>query len=163
LLLEEQDRGRWDRALILDGLRHLERSSGAVSTYHVEASIAAEHALAPSFEATDWARIVRLYEVLERVAPSPLYTLNRAIAGPHPPDRLSRALALARGEGVDAALAVLEALRPPAWLLGYYLWDATLGELYRRRGDRERATLHLDRAIDSALIRAERELLARRR
>lgn len=150
LMLDEQDRTKWDATLVHAGLEHLARSRGGISTYHVEASIAAEHALATSFEATNWERIVRLYETLERLTPSPLYTLNRAIA-------------LAQWKGVDAGLEVLEALRPPAWLLVYYLWDAALGELYRRRGDRERAILHLDRAIDSAPTRAERALLERRR
>src|SRR6185436_945675 len=105
--------------------------------YHLEASIAAEHCLAPSFAATNWERIVRLYETLERVAPSPIYTLNRAIA-------------LSQWKGTLAGLEVLEALRPPAWLLVYYLWDATLGELYRRHGDRARAIEHLARAADAA-------------
>lgn len=149
LLLDEQDRTRWDQALLLTGLEHLERSAGGFSTYHLEASIAAEHCLAPSFAATNWERIVRLYQTLERIAPSPLYTLNRAIA-------------LVQWRGVDAGLEVLEALRPPAWLLVYYLWDATLGELYRRRGDRERAVEHLSRAADAAPTRAERALIERR-
>ena len=149
LLLDEQDRARWDRGLVAAGLEHLRRSAGGFSTYHLEASIAAEHCLAPSFAATRWDRIVPLYEMLERVAPSPLYTLNRAIA-------------LSQWKGVDAGLEVLEALRPPAWLLVYYLWDATLGELYRRRGDRARAVEHLTRALEAAPTHAERALLERR-
>ncbi len=150
LLLDEQDRSRWDRALVLAGLEHLARSAGAISTYHLEASIAAEHALSPSFAETNWERIVRLYETLERLAPSPLTTLHRAIA-------------LAHWKGTDAGLELLEGLRPPPWLLVYYLWDATLGELYRRRGDTARAIAHLDRALESAPTRAERDLIARRR
>jgi predicted RNA polymerase sigma factor len=54
------------------------------------------------------------------------------------------------------------ALKPPCWLLGYYLWDATLGELYRRRGDRDRAAAHLTRALDAAPTDAEKVLLRRR-
>jgi predicted RNA polymerase sigma factor len=83
------------------------------------------------------------------VAPSPINTLNRSIA-------------IAEWQGPDAGLALLEALNPPPWLLGYYLWDATLGELYRRRGDRERAIAHLTRALSGAPTHAERALLRRR-
>lgn len=151
LLLEDQDRSRWDRELVQRGLDRLARSARGetVSRYHVEAGIAAEHCLAPSFAQTNWAEIVRLYEVLEHVAPSPLNILNRAIA-------------LAEWQGPDTALAELEAFAAPSWLLGYYLWDATLGELHRRRGDRARACLHTERALAGAPTNAEKALLERR-
>jgi RNA polymerase sigma factor (sigma-70 family) len=151
LLLEEQDRSLWDRELIERGLEHLTRSArgGAPSRYHAEAGIAAEHCLAPSFAETRWDEIVRLYEVLERIAPSPLNVLNRAIA-------------LAEWKGPDAGLATLEAFEAPSWLLGYYLWDATLGELHRRRGDREHALAHTKRALAAAPTNPEKELLERR-
>lgn len=151
LLLEEQDRSRWDRELIGIGLSYLHRAARgeSLSRYHVEAGIAAEHCLAPTFAETRWDEIVRLYQLLDRVAPSPINTLNRAIA-------------IAEWHGPDAGIALLEALNPPPWLLGYYLWDATLGELYRRRGDRERATSHLTRALATAPTYAEQALLRRR-
>jgi RNA polymerase sigma factor (sigma-70 family) len=151
LLLEEQDQGLWDGELIQRGLLHLARSARgqAVSRYHLEAGVAAEYCLAPSYAETNWAEIVRLYEVLERVAPSPLNVLNRAIA-------------LAEWKGPDAGLAELKAIDPPSWLLGYYLWDATLGELHRRRGDRDRATAHTKRALAAAPTNPERDLLERR-
>jgi RNA polymerase sigma-70 factor (ECF subfamily) len=151
LLLEQQDRSRWDRELIHIGISYLHRAArGEVFTrYHAEAAIAAEHCLAPTYKETRWDEIVRLYEMLEGITPSPINTLNRAIA-------------IAEWQGPDAGLALLEALNPPAWLLCYYLWDATLGELYRRRGDRERATAHLTRALGAAPTHAERALLRRR-
>jgi RNA polymerase sigma-70 factor (ECF subfamily) len=151
LLLEEQDRARWDGALIQRGIEHLARSARgeAPSRYHVEAGIAAAHCLAPSYAETDWAEIVRLYEVLERVAPSPLNLLNRAIA-------------IAEWKGPDAGLAALEGVFVPGWLLGYYLWDATLGELHRRCGDRERAIEHTRRALAAAPTNPEKALLERR-
>jgi RNA polymerase sigma factor (sigma-70 family) len=151
LLLEEQDRSRWDRELIHLGVSYLARAArGEVfSRYHAEAAIAAEHCLAPTYQATRWAEIVRLYEMLDRIVPSPIHTMNRAIA-------------MAEWQGPDAGLALLEEINPPPWLLGYYLWDATLGELYRRRGDRERATAHLTRALAAAPTHAERALLRRR-
>jgi RNA polymerase sigma-70 factor (ECF subfamily) len=151
LLLEEQDRSLWDRELIRRGLDHLVSSARGttVSRYHAEAGVVAEHCLAPSYAETNWPEIVRLYEVLERVAPSPLNVLNRAIA-------------LAEWKGADAGLAELEAFEAPVWLLGYYLWDATLGELHRRRGDCERALAHTKRALAAAPTKPEKALLERR-
>jgi len=151
LLLEEQDRSRWDGELGTRGLAHLTRSARGetLSRYHIEAGIAAEHCLAPSYADTNWAEIVRLYEVLERIAPSPLNVLNRAIA-------------LAEQQGPDAGLAALEAFEAPSWLLGYYLWDATLGELHRRRGDRDQALAHTKRALAAAPTNPEKALLERR-
>src|SRR5262245_19783343 len=151
LLLEEQDRSRWDLELIQRGVVHLAQSAHGetLSRYHAEAGIAAEHCLAPSYAETNWEEIVRLYEVLEHVAPSPLVLLNRAIA-------------LAEWKGPDEGLAALEAIEAPSWLAGYYLWDATLGELHRRRGDRELALVHTKRALAAAPTNAERALLERR-
>jgi RNA polymerase sigma factor (sigma-70 family) len=151
LLLEEQNRSRWDGELVQRGLAHLTRSARGetLSRYHVEAGIAAEHCLAPSYAATNWAEIVRLYEVLERIAPSPLNVLNRAIA-------------LAEWQGADRALEELKAFEAPSWLLGYYLWDATLGELHRRCGDRGRALAHTLRALAAAPTNPEKALLERR-
>jgi RNA polymerase sigma-70 factor (ECF subfamily) len=151
LLLEEQDRSLWNRELVQRGLAHLTRSARGekLSRYHTEAGIAAEHCLAPSYAQTNWEQIVGLYEVLEQVAPSPLNTLNRAIA-------------LAEWKGADVGLAELEALQVSSWLLGYYLWDATLGELHRRRGDRARALAHTKRALAAAPTNPEKALLERR-
>jgi len=151
LILEEQDRTRWDRELINLGLGYLRRSTGSegFSRYHIEAAIAVEHCLAPSFARTRWDEIALLYEQLDRIAPSPLNTLNRSIA-------------IAEHQGAEAGLCLLEALTPPAWLFTYYLWDATLGELYRRVGNADRARHHLGRALQAAPTNAERALLERR-
>jgi RNA polymerase sigma-70 factor (ECF subfamily) len=151
LLLEEQDRSRWDHELAQRGVEHLVRSARGerVSRYHAEAGVAAEHCLAPSFAETNWEEIVRLYEVLERVAPSPLNVLNRAIA-------------LAEWKGSEAGLAALEGFEAPSWLAGYYLWDAALGELHRRCGHHDRALLHTRRALAAAPTNPEKALLERR-
>jgi RNA polymerase sigma-70 factor (ECF subfamily) len=148
LLLEEQDRALWDRELVQRGLVHLARSAqgDTLSRFHAEAGLAAEHCLAPSYAETNWAEIVRLYELLERIAPSPLNVLNRAIA-------------LAEWKGPDAGLEALSSIEAPSWLLDYYLWDATLGELHRRRGALDLALLHTRRALASAPTLAERALL----
>jgi RNA polymerase sigma factor (sigma-70 family) len=151
LLLAEQDRSRWDPALIQRGLASLHRAArgDVLSRYHLEAAISLEHCLAPSYRDTRWEEITRLYRMLDAIAPSPLHTLNRAVA-------------LAEWQGPDAGLALLAAAPPPRWLDGYHLWDATLGELHRRRGDRAAAALHLRRALAAAPTTAEKALLERR-
>ena len=151
LLLEEQDRSLWDGDLIARGLGYLSRSAtgDTFSRYHAEAAIAAEHCLAPTFAETRWQEVIDLYEILERHEPSPLHTLNRAIA-------------VAQLHGPAAALAILRDLKPPGWLLGYYLWDAVLGELERRAGNLERARRHLQRAFEAAPTHAEKALIGRR-
>jgi RNA polymerase sigma-70 factor (ECF subfamily) len=151
LLLEEQDRSLWDRQQMSVGAKWLARaaSGDAFSRFHAEAGIAAEHCFAPSFGQTRWWEIADYYSILERVAPSPLHTLNRAVA-------------IAEWQGPEAGLAVLQGLVPPAWLAGSYLWDAVLGDLHRRAGNLEIAQRHSQQAIASAPTMAVRELLRRR-
>jgi RNA polymerase sigma-70 factor (ECF subfamily) len=151
LLLEEQDRSRWDRENMQIGLAWLQRSASGdtFSRFHAEAAIAAEHCLAPSFAETRWKEIAELYEMLERISPSPLHTLNRAVA-------------VAEWQGPAAGLAVVNDLAPPAWLAGSYLWDAVLTDLHRRAGHADVAREHRERAIESAPTDAVRELLRRR-
>ena len=151
LLLEEQDRSLWDREQIRLGLKWLARSAGGgvFSRFHAEAGIAAEHCLAPTFPQTRWKEIADLYAMLERITPSPLHTLNKAVA-------------VAEWQGPEAGLAVLDGLAPPAWVSGSYLWDAVLGDLHRRAGHSEIARQHRERALGSAPTDAVRELLRRR-
>ena len=151
LLLEEQDRSRWDHERIRLGAAWLERSAGGevFSRFHAEAAIAAEHCRAASFRETRWEEIVALYAMLERIAPSPLHTLNRAVA-------------MAEWQGPDAGLAVLADLAPPAWLSGSHLWDAVIADLHRRARNADVAERHHARALESAPTPAVRALLARR-
>jgi RNA polymerase sigma-70 factor (ECF subfamily) len=151
LLLEEQDRSLWDRERIRLGAEWLARSArGEVfSRFHAEAGIAAEHCFAASFRETRWNEIADLYAMLERIAPSPLHTLNRAVA-------------VAEWKGPDAGLAVLDGLAPPTWVSGTYLWDAVLGDLHRRAGHSEIARRHRERALEMAPTDAVRDLLRRR-
>lgn len=151
LLLEEQDRSLWDREQMRLGAEWLARSArGEVfSRYHAEAGIAAEHAFAPSFLQTRWSEIADLYAMLERIAPSPLHTLNRAVA-------------VAEWQGPEAGLAVLQSLALPAWLADTYLWNAVLGDLHRRAGNLDIAQRHIERALASAPTQAVRDLLKRR-
>lgn len=151
LLLEEQDRKLWDAEQIQLGVEWLERAAigETFSRYHAEAGIAAEHCLAPSFVETRWQEIVDLYAMLERVAPSPLHTLNKAVA-------------VAEWQGPTPGLAVLQDVVPPSWLAGSYLWDAVLSDLNRRAGNSEIAGQHRERALASAPTDAVRALLQRR-
>jgi len=151
LLLEEQDRSCWDQAGIYAGLAWLAKSAqgDVFSRYHAEAGIAAEHCLAPSFEDTRWDRIVDCYALLDRLAPSALHTLNRA-------------LAVAEWRGPVEGLAIVEALEPPSWLAGSYMWMAVLADLHRRCGNDELAQYHREAALGSAPSVAVRELLKRR-
>jgi RNA polymerase sigma factor (sigma-70 family) len=151
LLLEEQDRSLWDPGEIQAGLSWLARAAdGAVfSRYHAEAGIAAEHCLAPCFSETRWDRIVECYELLERVAPSALHTLNRAVA-------------IAEWRGAAHGLALVDGLAPPSWLLGSYQWSAVLSDLHRRAGHADVAARYRETALGSAPSDAIRATLARR-
>jgi RNA polymerase sigma factor (sigma-70 family) len=151
ILLEDQDRSRWDQEALAEGARWLARSAqGATFTrYHAEAGIAAEHAFAPSFAQTRWAQIADLYAMLERLAPSPLHTLHRAVA-------------IAEWQGPLAALAALADVAPPTWLAGHHLWDAVLSDLHRRAGDHARARHHGALAVDAAPTPAVKAALRRR-
>lgn len=151
ILLEEQDRRLWNQEQMRVGADWLARSASgeAFSRYHAEAGIAAEHCFAASFKATRWNEIAELYALLERAAPSPLHTMNRAVA-------------VAEGQGPEAALALLDSIEAPTWLERSYLWDAVLGDLHRRAGHLEEFRYHRDRALASAPTDAVRDLLTRR-
>jgi RNA polymerase sigma factor (sigma-70 family) len=151
LLLEEQDRALWDQERIQVGMDWLARSAEGecFSRYHAEAGIAAEHCLAPSFQATRWERVIECYALLERNSPSALHRLNRAVA-------------VAEWKGPAAGLAVLDGFEPPTWLAGSYLWAAVLADLHRRCGNAHAARGYRDVAFKSAPSAAVRELLQRR-
>ena len=151
LLLENQDRSLWDRDRIRIGLEWLQKSASgeSFSRFHAEAAIAAEHCLAPSFAQTRWEEIAGLYAMLDRIAPSPLNAMNRAVA-------------LAEWKGPETGLGLLAAMEAPPWLAGFHLWDAVLGELHRRAGAMDKSRHHLELALVSAPTEAERVLLKRR-
>jgi predicted RNA polymerase sigma factor len=148
VLLEAQDRSLYRRdefALAMEAFQHAGMMD---SKYHLEAAIAAEHAFAPSFEATHWPAIVMLYERLARIEPSPLHDLHGAIARSY-------------AEGPAVALAQLELMRPPTWLSGSHLWLATFADFHRRLGDLARARSFYEQAIALAPP-FERAVLTRR-
>jgi len=151
LLLSAQDRTRWDKGQIARGIAHLEKSAAGegVTRWHLEAGIAACHALAPSYQATDWTRILSLYDKIEALAPSPVVALNRAIA-------------VAHMHGNDAGLQALEAIPDRRALENYYLYHAVLGQIQLAAGRTPEAAEALRRALALAPQRAERSLLAQR-
>jgi len=151
LLLEEQDRRLWDQREIETGMSWLARAAQGdrFSRYHAEAGIAAEHCLAQSFAETRWDKVVECYALLERVAPSAIHRLNRAVA-------------VAEWQGAAAGLEVVQGFEPPTWLAGSYLWAAVLADLHRRCGNTETAQRYRDVAIKSAPTPAVKEMLRRR-
>jgi RNA polymerase sigma-70 factor (ECF subfamily) len=147
-LLADQDRALWDRARISEGLVRLDRSATGdrMSQYHVEAGIAAAHATAPDFSATDWAFIVHLYDQLYAINPSPVVALNRAVA-------------ISRWQGPAAGLEALAAIEHHASLVNYHLLPATQGRLYEELGDTFRAAGFYQRGLECACGPAERRFL----
>ena len=151
VLLPDQDRTRWDRSLIEEGSAWVERAfaTGEIGPYTVQAAIAAVHAEAPTAEVTDWRRIVALYDVLLRAAPSPVVELNRAVA-------------LGMDKGPAEGLAVIDALFASGQLLDYHPAFAAEADLARRLGDRPRAAKACKRALDLCRLEPERRFLQRR-
>jgi RNA polymerase sigma factor (sigma-70 family) len=151
LLLEEQDRGKWDQRLIGRAQEFLAQSAqgNAISAFHLEAAIACHHCTSRSFAETDWPAILRLYDALLQVQCSPVYVLNRAIV-------------VAQIDGPRAGIAALDEAGQDQALRHYHLFDATLGEFYRRAGDLERARSHLRAARQKTRSPCDRDLIDRR-
>jgi len=135
VLLEDQDRARWDQARIARGLACLERAGplARAGAYQLQAAIAACHARASSWAATDWPRIVSLYRALVELAPSPVVDLNLAVA-------------IGLADGPAAGLAALGRIDDPA-LRGYHLLPAARAEFLRRLGRAPEAAIEYRRAL----------------
>lgn len=151
VLLEDQDRGRWDHAQIAEGCALVEAAMGAgeVGPYTIQAAIAAAHARAPGPSATDWDAIVALYGLLAEAAPSPVVELNRAVA-------------VAMRDGPAAGLALVDAILARGALAGYHLAHAARADLLRRMGRAAEARAAYERALALATQEPERRFLARR-
>ncbi len=148
VLLEDQDRSRWDAARIEEGRRVLDHAMrlGRPGPYQLQGAIAALHAEAATAEATDWAQIAVLYAELGRVQPSPVVELNRAVA-------------VAMAAGAEHGLAVVDAIEG---LERYHLLHATRADLLRRLERTEEAADAYRRALELATNPVEREFLERR-
>jgi RNA polymerase sigma-70 factor (ECF subfamily) len=149
VLLEDQDRARWDRGQIAEGVRLAEAAlgEGGARPYALQAAIAALHAEATRAEDTDWAQIAALYAVLERVHSSPVVTLNRAVA-------------VGMAEGPGAGLALLDGLDEA--LTGYHLLAVARADLLRRLERWDAAAAEYRRAMAGASSAPEQRLLGRR-
>ncbi len=153
VILKHQDRGRWDRTLMREGFHYLGASTagGDVGTLQLEAAIAAVHCIADSYETTNWASIVGIYDQLMDLKPSPVIALNRAIA-------------LGELHGPRAGLAALETIAGRELLEGYHHYPAALGELHLRLGEIEDAACEFARAMTITITSspAERRFLQRK-
>jgi RNA polymerase sigma factor (sigma-70 family) len=152
VLLEDQDRSRWDGLLVqrgLAGLRRAEQLGGALGPYTLQAAIAACHARAPSVEETDWPRVVALYDGLAALTGSPVVELNRAVA-------------VTRAFGPEAGLELVDALTREPALRGYHLLPSVRGDVLLRLGRRADARAELLRAAELCDNERERALLLSR-
>ncbi|MCD0453496.1 RNA polymerase subunit sigma-24 [Actinocorallia sp. API 0066] len=152
VLLEDQDRSRWDHAAIRRGraaLARAERAGRGLGAYGLQAAIAECHAVAPSVGETDWRRIVLIYEALGRLAPSPVIDLNRAVA-------------VSMAEGPRAALPLVDALVAAEALPHSHLLPAVRAELLIRLGRTEEARAELTRALKLCPTGHERHILTRK-
>ncbi len=151
LRLHEQDRTTWNQAMIHRGLHYLALASTGerVSEYHLQAGIAACHSVADDEAATDWPRILALYDELARLNPSPVVALNRAVA-------------VARVHGPRAGLAALDASATRSALDGYSPYHAVRGTFALELGNKPEALAHFRRAEALTTLPSEREFLAKR-
>ncbi len=153
VLLEEQDRTRWDRAQIDEGAALVEgalrAAGGPPGPYALQAAIAAVHAQAPTAAATDWRRIAALYGMLARVHPTPVVELNRAVA-------------VAMSDGLERGLALVDALDHRGELAEYHLLPVARAELLRRLGRHAEAAESYRRALALVSNEAERRHLGKR-
>jgi RNA polymerase sigma-70 factor (ECF subfamily) len=151
VLLEDQDRGRWHRPAIAEGVALVEQALGSrrVGPYALQAAIAAVHAEASSSAATDWRQIVGLYDVLLRIEPSPVFALNRAVA-------------VAMADGAAAGLALVDALLAQGALASYHFAHAARADLCRRLGRHDDARVSYQRALTLVKQEPERRFLERR-
>lgn len=152
VLLEDQDRRRWDRSAIRRGRAALAtagRTGRGLGPYGVQAAIAECHAVAPSVAATDWERVVLLYDILLRLAPSPVVALNRAVA-------------LSMAQGPAAGLAAVDELAGEEVLARSHLLPSVRGELLTRLGRVDQARTELSTAVERCASEPERLLLERK-
>ena len=150
IVLEEQDRSRWDRRQIAEALPLVaEAFRGGPGPFALQAAIAGVHCQASRPEETDWPQIVRLYDLLERVQPSPIVSLNRAVA-------------VAMAEGVQAGLDLIDQLAATDDLSNYHLLHAARADLLRRLGSADESAKSYQRALALVTNDAERRFLERR-
>lgn len=151
LLLEQQDRSLWNQQGIAIAMGYLEQSAQGqkLSRYHVEANIAAEHCMAPSFTQTRWDKIFKSYELLEHIAPSILNHLNKSIA-------------MAQWQGPEVGLSFLQTMRSTQKCNDSYQWHAVLADLQYRNGKLNNATISAKKALQTSPTPKIKKLLQNR-
>ena len=151
LLLADQDRSRWDAAMIQRGLLHLNASASGdeISEFHLQAGIAYCHCSAQSYETTDWARILALYDLLAAVNQTPVVALNRAVA-------------VSKVRGPEAGLKAVAGIRDRDALESYYLLHAVIAQFHYELRDYDGARRHFERALELTGVTAERKFLSSR-
>jgi RNA polymerase sigma-70 factor (ECF subfamily) len=149
VLLENQDRSLWNRQQIDEALPLAEEALRGSGPYALQAAIVAQHCQAPSAASTNWTRIVQLYKLLERIQPSPIVALNRAVA-------------VAMAEGPASGLAIIGSISASNDLENYHLLHATRADLLRRMGSPGKAAESYQRALELVTNDAERRYLERR-
>jgi RNA polymerase sigma-70 factor (ECF subfamily) len=149
VILEEQDRTLWDRRAIEEALPLIKEAIFEPGSFALQAAIAAEHCKAERAEDTNWREIVRLYSILELVQPSPIVSLNRAVA-------------VAMIDGPQSGLALMDALSASGDLDGYHLLPAARADLLRRAGSKEEAAKSYEQALKQVTNSSERRYLERR-
>lgn len=147
VLLKDQDRTKWERGLMEHADHWLMKSAGpALTTFHVEAAIAQLHCRAASFEETNWPLIVKLYDKLVEINPTPIYSLNRAVA-------------IGQSGDIETAIAELNRIADDPRLQNYFLLDCALAELYLEQGSIHNAQAHWEKALKSAHSKHETRLI----
>jgi RNA polymerase sigma-70 factor, ECF subfamily len=152
ILLEAQDRTRWDKTQIAEGLERIEAILHAPvrpNTYLVQAAIAALHMRAPRYDDTDWPQIAALYEVLMRIHPSPVVELNHAVA-------------VSMVDGPERALRLVDTIAQRGELDAYHMLPAVRADLLRRLGRREEAIEAYQQALNTVELEPERRFIAAR-
>jgi RNA polymerase sigma-70 factor, ECF subfamily len=150
VLLEDQDRRLWDQRQIGEALALVDEAwNGSPGPYAIQAAIAAVHCKAANAEDTEWSRILALYNLLEQLQPSPVVSLNRAVA-------------VAMVQGARPALELVDALTATSELDGYYLLHSTRADLLRRLGSPQQAATSYSRALELVANESERRFLQRR-
>jgi RNA polymerase sigma-70 factor (ECF subfamily) len=151
LLLQDQDRTGWDRSMIAQGLRHLQKAGRGeqLTSFHLQAEIAAVHAVAPAYEQTDWEHIVSLYDLLSEIQPTSVVWVNRAVA-------------IAELDGPQAGLSALGQLPAGIPTTLHVCVPMATGEFLRRCGDAASAIQFFSQALELARTEPERRFVARR-
>ncbi len=148
ILLPKQDRDKWNKALIEEGIKYFDRSASgeAISSYHLEAAIAFEHCTAENFEKTNWKIILQYYEMLCQILPGPITELNKVIA-------------TLQVHGANKALKELNSIKEKNKLESYYLYYSLLGEIHLKLNDGELAKKEFETALHLTLSEPEKRMI----